>query len=70
MSLDAGASKLKRSMKTLQEHWAETKSRWQDQASRKFEEDQLASLKNEVNATLSAIDRLASILDTAKRECG
>lgn len=67
--LHSGSAKLQRSIKRLQEQWEATKEHWDDQTSREFEEKYLRPLSPTVSWTVSAVGRLAEVLENAEREC-
>ncbi len=69
MSLDAGRARLFSSWKTLQEHWEETKYRWQDVARKDFDEEYWQALAPRVVTALAAIDRLSQVIHQARQDC-
>jgi hypothetical protein len=69
MSLTTASINLADGLKTIGALWEEIRIGWDDPVSRDFETNQWQPLKNQVEATLSAIDRLAPILARAQKEC-
>jgi hypothetical protein len=69
MSLSSASVSLADGMKTVGTLWEEVRAGWDDPVSRAFENDQWLPLKNQVEATLGAIERLAPILARALQEC-
>jgi hypothetical protein len=69
MSLNAGAIKLKTSLKKLYLRWDESESHWNDAARRDFEQEVLSPLQDQVLSTLQGIGVLAEIIDKAERDC-
>jgi hypothetical protein len=69
MALDAGLGRLNHAIKDLKARWDETRTRWTDSVARSFEDDHLAPLEQQVQATLRAMERLALDLRKARNEC-
>ncbi len=67
--LHTGTGRLMRAAKTLRERWGETNAEWNDSASQQFEQAFLKPLGPEVQLTLTAIQRLAEVLEAAEKEC-
>ncbi len=70
MSLSSGAGKLHLALKDLRQHWEEAQAHWSDPVSQAFDENHYRPLEGQLLATLRALDRLAQILDQARKECG
>ena len=68
-SLIDGAGQLKSTTDRLEEVWSVTRSVWNDEVSRRLEEDHIEPLFSQVRTTLDAITRLNSVLTTACRDC-
>jgi hypothetical protein len=69
LSLTAASVSLADGLKTVGNLWEQTREGWDDPVSREFEAVYWLPLKSQVEATLGAIERLAPILDRARREC-
>jgi hypothetical protein len=69
MSLTTSSIGLADGLKTVATLWEEARAGWDDPVSRAFETNQWLPLKNQVEATLTALDRLAPILARAQQEC-
>jgi hypothetical protein len=67
--LTSGAARLRDAADVLAAKWAETQEFWKDDNSRSLEENQLRPLAGELSSALTAIQRLAEVLDQAQREC-
>lgn len=67
--MSAGANRLTYTWKTLRAAWDEVAATWKDQVARDFEAQYLAPLEDRVHATARAMDKLAEVLERAKREC-
>jgi chemotaxis regulatin CheY-phosphate phosphatase CheZ len=69
-SIDAGQTKLARSLKGLLDTWDSVQEHWTDSVRRDFEDRHLQELCQRVRSTLSAMDRLSEALRRARAECG
>jgi hypothetical protein len=69
MSLDETKARILHAARTLQLQWADTRGDWNDEKSRDFEQDYLERFELQVAAALSAVNRLAEVLDRAYTEC-
>jgi hypothetical protein len=69
MSLSSGSGKLNLALKALLLRWEETQGQWNDPVSQAFDENHYRPLESQLLATLRALDRLAQILDQARKEC-
>ena len=67
--LASGTGVLKRAHSDLNEEWGETKSSWNDAASRQFEEDHLRPLLPQMQLTMVAIHRFQETLAHAEQDC-
>jgi hypothetical protein len=68
MSLSTASVGLASALKTAHERWEDTRPLWDDAVSRDFEANHWLVLKNQVEATLNALDRLAPVLARAVEE--
>ncbi len=69
MSLSTASISLADGLKTVGVHWDEARAGWDDPVSRDFENDYWIPLQIQVETTLQALERLAPILERARREC-
>jgi hypothetical protein len=69
MGLQESRGKITRSMKDLMALWSSTKVHWNDSNSEQFEEKYLRPLEMDVRIAGSAMDEMASLLTTIKRDC-
>ena len=69
MSLTTTSISLADGLKTADRLWEDARAGWDDPVSRAFESNYWLPLKTQVEATLSALDRLAPILARAQQEC-
>jgi hypothetical protein len=69
MSLDTGWGELNAALKDLRRRWEEVRLGWNDPVGRDFEERTWQALESQTVAVLRALDRLAPVLDRAKRDC-
>jgi len=69
MSLTTTAISLADGLKTVGTLWEDVRVGWDDPVSKNFENTYWLPLKNQIEATLSAVDRLAPILARAQQEC-
>lgn len=70
MSLSTGSGKLNQSLKDLRLRWEEVQAHWNDPVSQAFEDNHCGPLEAQILSTLRGIDRLARVIDQARRECG
>jgi hypothetical protein len=69
MSLTTASISLADGLKTAEKLWEEARTGWDDPVSRNFETNHWLPLKNQIEATLAALDRLAPILARAQQDC-
>jgi hypothetical protein len=69
MSLTTSSISLADGLKTAATHWEEARAGWDDPIAQAFESNYWLPLKNQVEAALAALDRLAPILARAREEC-
>jgi hypothetical protein len=69
VSLTTASIGLADGLKTVTNLWDEVCVGWDDPVRRAFENDHLLPLKTQIEATLSALERLAPILARAQQEC-
>lgn len=67
--LGSPAAKVHSSLENLQEAWMDAQGKWNDDNSRKFEEEYLVPLALTVKLSLDAVNRMTETLHEAEREC-
>ncbi|MFO0908346.1 MAG: hypothetical protein U0794_08290 [Isosphaeraceae bacterium] len=67
--MSAGAARLKHAMKTLQEHWEQTREQWDDRVARDFEKNHLYPLDHQVEHTVRGMGKLTEILARVRQDC-
>jgi hypothetical protein len=67
-NLQAGAGKLHESLETLQAKWGQVSDVWRDEQSRRFEEEHLRHVAEDVQAVLPAVAHVVQVLQAANRE--
>jgi len=67
--LQTGMIQLSKSAKQLREKWEEIKPLWNDQNAADFDYHHLQPLTPQVTLTLAAVNRLATLLAQAERDC-
>jgi len=65
----AGATRLKQTIRTLNDRWLLTEATWSDVVRRRFEERHLAPLAPAVDAAVVGLQKLADVLDKVRRDC-
>jgi hypothetical protein len=63
-----GLGRLKRSAARLKEQWLETKTHWNDQASRDFEKNFLQGLAPQITLAVAAIHEYAELMEQVEKE--
>ncbi len=69
MAIHEGAGQLAKAMKTLLQHWEETRLAWDDAVSRSFEERFLEPLRADTQKAAEAMSAMATLLEQIRREC-
>jgi hypothetical protein len=69
MSLTTASIGLADGLKTVGMLWEDARAGWDDPVSQTFEATYWLPLKNQVEGTLAALDRLAPVLARAQQEC-
>jgi hypothetical protein len=69
MGMSEGRARLGKSVKELMMRWAETKSHWNDAASKAFEGRFITPVELDSRQAVSAMDGMAQILQQIKRDC-
>jgi hypothetical protein len=70
MGMTEGRASLRKSVKELMMHWAETRSHWTDVNAHRFEERFLNQFNQDAKQAISGMDAMAQILQRIKQECG
>lgn len=70
MSLNSSRNKLHANVKELMARWERAKAKWDDTQCRDFEKRHLEPLEPKVRHAAEAMERMATVLARAKRECG
>jgi hypothetical protein len=69
MGLQESRGKVTRSMQDLMALWSSTQVHWNDGNSAAFEAKYLKPLEMDIRVATSAMDEMASLLMTIKRQC-
>ena len=69
MGLQESRGKVSRSMQDLMALWASTQVHWNDGNSQAFDDRYLKPLQMDVRVATAAMDEMASLLTTIKRQC-
>jgi hypothetical protein len=67
--LQTGVGQIAHARQQLDAAWAVTKGHWNDAASRKFEEAHLREIPARLQLLVAAVQRLASAVERAERDC-
>lgn len=70
MGMQESRGKLGTGMKDLGQLWANTKVHWNDANAEQLEEGFLRPLEQDIRAATGAMDQMAVLLTTIRRECG
>ncbi len=70
MGMPESRGKIATSTKDLLSLWGNTKLQWNDANSAQFEEQILRPLEQDVRQATQAMDQMAGLLSTIRRECG
>ncbi|WP_337173055.1 hypothetical protein [Paludisphaera sp.] len=65
----AGATRLKQTIRVLNDHWLVTEEAWGDAVRRRFEDAHLAPLAPAVDSAVAGMQKLAEVLDQVRRDC-
>lgn len=68
-NLIAYMTSLREAIESLEESWAETRTVWNDAASRNLEQNHLQPIVPKVRSALDASQRLTEVLAKACRDC-
>jgi hypothetical protein len=67
-NIQAGAGKLQESLDLLQTAWGRVSDVWRDEQSRRFEEEHLRHVAEDVHTVLPAVGHIVQVLQSANRE--
>jgi hypothetical protein len=67
-NLQAGGGKLQESLESLQRSWGQVSDAWRDEQSRRFEEEHLRHVAEDVQAVLPAVAHMVQVLQSSHRE--
>ena len=70
MGMQEGRGTLRKSVKELMMHWAETRSQWSDGNAHQFEERFLAMFNQDAKQAVSGMDAMAQVIQRIKSDCG
>ncbi|MDR3617787.1 MAG: hypothetical protein P4L85_00410 [Paludisphaera borealis] len=65
----AGATRLKQTIRVLNDHWMLTEATWTDSVRRRFEDRHLTPLSSAVESAVIGLQKLADVLDQVRRDC-
>ncbi len=65
----AGSTRLKQTIRVLNERWLITEATWGDGVRRRFEERHLAPLAPAVDSAVVGLQKLAEVLEKVRRDC-
>jgi hypothetical protein len=65
----AGATRIKQTIRILNDHWMQTEATWTDSVRRRFEDRHLAPLSTAVESAAAGLQKLAESLDQVRRDC-
>lgn len=69
MGVYEGRGQLSKALKNLMLRWVEARSGWDDAASRHFEEKFIQPIELDLKNAVGAMDHMASVLSSVKRDC-
>ena len=69
MGVYEGRGQLSKALKNLMLRWMETKSDWDDAASQHFEERFIVPLEMDLKNAVGAMDHMAAVLASVRRDC-
>ena len=69
MGLYEGQGQLSKGLKDLLLRWQAARQDWRDAVAESFEKDVLQALERDVHAAAAAMDQMAGVVRSAKRDC-
>ena len=67
--LSSGTGQLNHAMSKLKQHWTDAKPFWNDDVSRKFQEQHLQPIPAELQSLLLAVESYSQVIAQAERDC-
>ena len=67
-NLQAGVGRLKEAWDVLNRRWLDAREHWQDDNARRFEEEELHHLAEELQRVIPVISHMAQVIAAAERE--
>ena len=67
--MSAGAARLKHAMKTLNEHWEQTREVWADRVAADFEKNHLLPVEQQVENARRGMDKITEIMQKIRQDC-
>jgi hypothetical protein len=67
--MSAGAARLKHAMKTVNDHWEQTREVWTDRVAQEFEKNHLIPVEQGVENARRGMDKITEIMQKIKQEC-
>ncbi|MGA2230036.1 MAG: hypothetical protein ABSH22_03840 [Tepidisphaeraceae bacterium] len=69
MGVQDGRALLGKAMKDLMARWGDVRTQWNDAMSHSFEKNRLEPLEADLRSASQAMDAMATILNTVRRDC-
>ena len=70
MGMHEGRGQIGKAMRDLLLLWTQTRGEWDDAQSTAFQKDYIEPLEHNARDAVGAMDQMAGLLNTIKRECG
>ena len=69
MGVNEGRGTLARAMKDLLQRWQDTKADWDDSVAKRFEQERLLMMEQDLRSAVGAMDTMAVLLGQIRRDC-
>ncbi len=69
MSVGVSKANLADALKRLRVRWAKARSSWDDETTRRFEEEFLEAIEPRIRTAIKGLDHVADLIAAARREC-
>ena len=69
MGVHEGRGSLARAIKDLMLRWSQTRAEWDDAVARRFEQERLLNIENDLRAAVGAMDTMSVLLAQIRRDC-
>ncbi|HEX8524360.1 MAG TPA: hypothetical protein VF669_19045 [Tepidisphaeraceae bacterium] len=69
MGVQDGKGVLARAMKDLMNRWHDTRAQWNDENAKRFEQERLINLEQDLRSAVSAMDTMSVLLQQIRRDC-